>query len=47
MLWKDNTYNIQTTFSTIIASHLLINSITSTITTTITNKYYNTPGYLG
>jgi hypothetical protein len=47
MLWKDGSYNIQTTFAPIVAIQNNINSITSTITTTITNKYYNNPGYLG
>lgn len=46
VVWKDSTYNIQTTFSNAIASHVDINSATTTFTGTLVSKLYNSPGHL-
>jgi hypothetical protein len=47
VIWKDGTYTLQTTANNITISHTNINNVTTNITGNLTNKNYNTPGYLG
>lgn len=47
MVWKDGSYNIQTTLSPVVAAYSGANTSVSSVTTTLNNKFYSSPAYLG
>jgi len=46
MLWKDGSYNIQTTQTPAVAPYTGANSTVSVVGSAIANKFYSSPAYL-